>query len=147
MANPLPTLDTVAGVPQAANILAGRQTFTSTTGATTIITIPAGRTWIGHVGASVSAAEVAAGTAQPQATATFTTVGTGVTPTAGTYLVIDARSGANAATGVVGDGITNFGDTVWIVAAPLANTVTIAVASTNVGTSALVDAYAFGMLV
>lgn len=144
--DPAGNLRTAPQRPTATDILAGRQTFTSTTGATTLITVAAGRTWVGYIGASVSCAEVAAGTAAPIATATFTTAGTNVVPAAGTYAVVDARAGANAATGVVGDGCANFGSYVWTVVAPAGNSVTIQVASTNAGTTSLVEAAAYGVM-
>lgn len=141
------TQPVIQGAPAAANVLAGYQGFTSTTGATTIITVPQNRTWVGTIGASCSCAEVAAGTAAPIATATITTAGTGVTPAAGTYFLVDARAGANAATGTVGDGCANFGSTPFVVVAPAGNAVTIQVASTNAGTTSRVDAFASGVLI
>lgn len=130
----------------AADVLAGRQTFSSTTSATTLITVPAGRTWVGVIGATCVAVEVAAGTVAAVATATFTTAGTGVTPAAGTYLVLSSQTGANAATGLVGDNDSTFGSIPFTVIAPAGNSVTVAVASTNAGTTSLVDAFAAGTL-
>lgn len=137
----------VEGAPAAANILAGRQTFSATTAATTLITIPAGRTWIGTIGASVDCAIAAASATAGQAAATFTTAGAGVTPAAGTYFVVEARAGANAATGTVGSQDSNFGSMPFTVVAPGGNSVTIQVASTNAGTDSLVEAFASGRLV
>jgi hypothetical protein len=130
--------------PAAAAILAGRQTFTATTGATTLITVPAGKTWVGTIGASVDCAVAAASSTAGQATATFTTAGTNVTPAAGTYFVVEARAGANAATGAVGSSEANFGSVPFYVVAPAGNSVTIQVASTNAGTNSLVEAFASG---
>lgn len=140
------TVAVSSATPTAANILNGYLNFTNSTAATTIITIPAGRTWIGEIGASCSAGEVAAGTAIPSARAVFTTAGTGVTPAAGTVFVVDARSGANAATGTASSGAQNFGKARLVVVAPAGNSVTVQVTSTNSGTSSEVDAYAIGEL-
>lgn len=133
--------------PLAADILNGYLNFTSTTGATTLLTVPAGRTWIGHIGASVACRLSAASTANGRATATFTTAGTGVTPAAGTVLVIDSMAGTNAATGTVGTQGSNFGRIPFAIVAPAGNSVTIAVAATATGTGPTVDAYASGALV
>lgn len=133
-------------VPTAANLLVGYQTFTSTTSATTLITVPAGKTWVGTIAASCACQEVAAGTAAPQARAVFTTAGTNVTPAAGTYFAVEAKGGANAATGLVGSQDSTFGSLPFIVVAPAGNSVTIAVASTNAGTASVVDASASGVL-
>ena len=141
---PLPT---TAGATTAANILHGYLNFTSTTGATTLITVPAGRTWVGHIGASVACRLTAASAANGRATATFTTAGTGVTPAAGTVLVIDSMAGTNAATGVTGTQDSNFGSIPFTIVAPAGNSVTIAVAATATGTGPTVDAYASGALV
>lgn len=138
---------TVEGAPAAADILAGHQSFTATTAATTLITIPAGRTWAGTIGASVDCAVAAASATAGQAAATFTTAGVGVTPAAGTYFVVEARAGANAATGTGGSQAANFGSTPFTVVAPAGNSVTIQVASTNAGTNSLVEAFASGQLV
>lgn len=137
---------TLVAAPIAVNVLAGRQTFAATTAATTLLTVPAGRTWCGTIGASVSCRNTAAATVAGQAKAEFTTVGTGVTPAAGTYLVVDAQAGGNAATGTVGSQAANFGSTPFTVVAPAGNSVTVAVASTNTGTAALVEAFAAGSL-
>lgn len=129
-----------------ANILAGYQTFTSTTAATTLITVPQGRTWVGTVGASCSAQEAAAGTVAAQARAVITTAGTNVTPAAGTYLAVEAKVGANAAGGTVGAQGNNAAWIPLVVVAPAGNSVTVQVASTNAGTASVVDAFASGML-
>jgi len=141
------TLPVISAAPVAADILNGYLNFSSTTGATTLITVPAGRTWVGHIGASVACRLTAASTANGRATATFTTAGTGVTPAAGTVLVIDSMAGTNAATGTVGSQGGNFGRVPFTVIAPGGNSVTIAVAATATGSGATVDAYASGSLV
>lgn len=133
--------------PDAANVLTGRVATTATTAATTIVTVPAGRTWVGTVGASVSCAVTAATATEGRASAVISTAGTGVTPAAGVYLGVDAVAGANAATGTTGNGAANYGSAPLAVVAPAGNAVTIQVATTNTGTVARVDAFASGMLV
>lgn len=133
--------------PIVGDILMGRLTFTATTAATTLITVPAGRTWVGHVGASVACALTAAVTNAGRASAVISTAGTGVTPAAGDVFGVDALSGANAATGVVGNGSANSGSMPLTVAAPAGNSVTVQVACTCTGTTSRVDAYASGQLV
>lgn len=132
--------------PITADILDGYQTFTSTTSATTLITVTAGRTWVGTIGLNVTCQEVAAGTAACQARGVITTSGTNVTPAAGTYLACEAKNGANAASGLVGDGTANWCSIPFTIVAPVGNTVLIQVASTNVGTASVVDASAVGVM-
>ena len=85
------TFSTQQAAPATASILAGYQSFTSTTAATTLITIPAGKTWIGMIGASVDCAIAAASSTAGQALAVFTTAGANATPAAGTYFAVEAR--------------------------------------------------------
>lgn len=129
--------------PASGNILVGRQSFTSTTGATTLITITAGKTWVGVLNANVDCSEAAAGTVACKANATFTTVGANITPAAGTYFVCEATGGANAATGTVGSQGDNYCSTPFT-AICASGSCTIAVASTNAGTASLVEASAIG---
>lgn len=133
------------GAPAIANILAGRQTFTSTTGATTLITITAGKTWIGTIGASVDCNSAAALATACKANATFTTVGANITPAAGTYFACQATSGANAATGTVGSQGANFCSMPFI-ASCASGSCTIAVTTTQAGTASLVEASASGVM-
>lgn len=141
---PLPVLP---GAPTAANSLTGYQTFTSTTGATTLITVPAGRTWVGTIGAACSVAVAAAAATAGQARAVFTTAGTNVTPAAGTVFAIETRAGANAAAGTVGSESSSSLSMPLTVIAPAGNTVTVQVASTQAGTNSIVDAWASGNLI
>ena len=141
---PLPTS---AGAATAANVLAGFQSFTSTTAATTVVTIPAGRTWVGTVGVSCAVGIAAASATAGQARAVVTTAGTGVTPAAGTILAAEAKVGANSATGTVGGSGSQSASAAFTVIAPAGNSVTIQVASTNAGTASVVDCYATGALV
>ena len=140
------TLPIAVSAPVASEIISGRQAFTATTAATTLVTIPAGRTWSGQIGASVTCS-VAAGTTVPgQASAQISVAGTGSAPTAGIYLGVDTRVGAGLATSVNGAQSANFASAPIIIAAPAGNSVTVQVASINTGTAALVDAFALGKL-
>lgn len=133
-------------IPLAANILDGRQAFTATTGATTLITVPAGRVWVGVIGANCAAQVAAASATAGEATAIFTTTGVGVTPAAGTVFGVHCLVAANVAAGLVGTDGSEASSTPFVIIAPVGNTVTIAVASTNTGTSSVVDAWAIGLL-
>lgn len=136
------------GAPTAANVLAGYQSFTTTTAATTIVTIPAGRTWIGELNANCVASIAAASATAGQATGIITTAGTNVTPAAGTYLGCDGRAGANAATGTVGsDGDDSADASDFVVIAPGDNSVTLQCTSTNAGTFSRVTCSANGRLI
>lgn len=140
------TLPVSSAVVVASDILDGRQAFTATTAATTLITVPAGRTWSGRIGASVSCTNSAAVGVLAHASAKFSTAGGGVTPAAGIYFGVDALAGANVAAGLSGTQGSNFGSAPLVVVAPVGNAVTIQVASTNVGTTSNVDAFASGQL-
>lgn len=140
------TLPIQTGVVAAADILCGRIATTATTAATTLITIPAGRTWTGTIGASVALSIAAGTTAAGQATAQISVAGTGAAPTPGIYLGVDARVGAPLATSTAGAQSSNFASAPITAIAPAGNAITIQVATTNVGTSALVDVFALGKL-
>lgn len=139
-------LRTDAAIPVSTDIVSGRLALAATTAATTLVTIPAGRTWQGTIGASVSVNNAAATTTAGQASAKFSVAGTGVKPAAGIYFAVDTQVGAALATSVLGEQSSNFGSAQMFVTAPAGNSVTIQVASTNSGTSALVDAFAIGIL-
>lgn len=128
-------------------VLAGYQSFTATTAATTLVTIPAGKTWTGTVAVSAACAETAAATVVPNALGVISVAGAGATPAAGNYFGVQATSGANATTGTVGSGGSNFGSLPMIVVAPAGNAVTIQVTVTVAGTAGRVDASAFGTTV
>jgi len=142
--NPVPT---TTSAPVAADIVNGFQTFAATTGATTLLTVAAGRTWVGSIGAACAVGIAAASTTAGQARAVFATAGTGVTPAAGTVLAIEAKAGANAATGVTGSQGSSAGSTPLTVIAPSGNAVTVTVATTQAGTASVVDAWASGRYV
>lgn len=143
--NSLPVTST-ASIPAAANVLAGFQSFSVSTAATTVITVPAGRTWVGTLAITCACLEAAAGTAAPQATGIVTTAGVGVTPAAGTYLRCDALGGSNLAGGTAGTGGNNAVATPFVVVAPGGNSVTVQAASTCVGTGTVVSVTAIGLL-
>ena len=143
-ANPVPTQP---GAPVAANILVGFQTFAATTGATTVITIPAGRTWQGTIAISCTCQTVAATATAGQARAVISVAGTGVTPAAGNVAACEAKNGANAATGTVGTQAANSVTFPLVVIAPGGNSVTVQVTTTIAGTAGVVDVSATGALV
>lgn len=139
--NPLPVIE---GAPTAANVVNGYLTFTATTVATTLLTVAAGQTWVGQVGATCSVGIAAASATAGRARAVFATAGTGVTPTAGTIFAVEAKVGANSATGTVG-GSGNVANSMNVVViAPAGNAVTVTVETTNAGTASVVDAWASG---
>lgn len=140
------TLNVAGGTPAAANVLTGSLSHAVTTGAATIITVPAGRTWVGTVGISCSVSVTAAATTQGLARGVVAVAGAGVTPSAGTVLAVDAKAAANAATGTVGSQGGNALAMPLTVIAPIGNSVTVTLASTITGTVGQVDAYASGAL-
>lgn len=148
--NPVPVttttpLPTVQGAPASSNILNGYASSTATTAATTLISVPAGRTWKGKIGASCAVSTAAASTVAGQALAVFSVAGSGAVP-AGNVFGVEALCGANAAAGTVGSQNSNFGDADLVVAATGAGAVTVQVTTTQAGTSR-VDAFATGRLV
>jgi hypothetical protein len=132
--------------PDAGDILAGSLVHTSTTAAADIVTVAAGKTWRGTIGIVCDVANVAAtGTTAGQALGVITTAGTGVTPTAGTYLTCEARCGANAATGTVGSqGNNSIAAADFVVVAPAGNTVSLQGTTTIAGTAGRVSYSANG---
>lgn len=129
-----------------ANILTGFQVFTSTTAATTVITVPAGRTWVGTVLVSCGVQNAAALASAGEARGTVSVAGGGATPAAGTLFEIECVVGANAAAGTVGDGDNNSGSLPFVIAAPAANAVTVQLASVVTGSGGRVSAAAAGLL-
>lgn len=129
-----------------ANVLDGFQTFGATTAATTIITIPQGRTWVGTITVSCSCLNIAAQAGNAQALGVVTVAGVGVTPPAGSVFAVQALAAANAAGGTVGSQGMNTGATPLTVIAPAGNAVTIQIAATGGGSSMRVDCSAIGVL-
>lgn len=132
--------------PTATDIVAGLLSHTSTTSAATIVTVAAGRTWVGSVTISCDVGVAAASATAGQALGIVSTAGTGVVPAAGTYIACEARAGANAATGTVGSSGSNSITVPFTVVAPVGNVVTIQGASTIAGTNGRVDYSAAGVL-
>jgi hypothetical protein len=139
-------LSVFQAAPATANILVGHQAQTVTTVATTIITIPSNRTWVGTITVTCDVANTGAVTTVGQALGTITTVGANVTPAAGTYVTCEARCGANVATGTVGTQGQN-SITVPMVVNTGAATATLALASTQAGTNSRVAAICSGYLI
>lgn len=129
--DPAGNLRTAPQRPTASDIVAGSIEVASGAGPTTIITISAGRTWVGTVCATITNSKAAAATGNGQSKATVATAGTGVVPAAGTYFEVNAFSGANAATGTAGTQAANFGCIPMTVVAPAGNSVTLT--GTNTG--------------
>ena len=112
--------ETVNG-PRVADILSGQVTHTATTAAATVITIPAGRTWIGQIIVSCAVSNAAALATAGEARGTVSTAGTGVFPAAGTLFEVECLAGANAVAGLTGTQAANSGSAATvIVAAPAA---------------------------
>lgn len=133
--------------PTAANVLDGFQSVTATTGATTLVTVPAGRTWVGKIGASVSCHNAAAALAAGQAKAIFSVVGVGATPPAGNVFAVTAQTAANAATGAVGVDASADLQTDFTLIAPASGGVQIQVTTTISGTGGECDSFAIGQLI
>lgn len=133
--------------PTASDILSGYLQHTSTTSAATVITVPAGRTFVGTVAVSVAASKAAAATGNGLVSALIATAGPNVTPAAGTIFAVSTRIGANAAAGTAGTNGSNFGEMPITVVAPAGNTVTVTLASTLTSiTEGAVDCSIFGVL-
>ena len=137
------------GAPTAANILDGFNTQSATQGATTLITIPAGRTWKGKIGASCFIACAAANTTNGTAACVFSVAGAGATPAAGSIFAVRAQAAPTAAGGTTGTCGSNFGSTDVVVIAPAGNSVTIQTTITvsAAATQGIVDAFATGELI
>lgn len=129
----------------AANILIGFINTTASGGPTTVITIPAGRTWVGSVTVQCVCYNAAAVTSAAVATGVVTTAGTGVVPAAASYLRCDAVVGADAVGGLDGDQSEAFNTAEMYVVAPAGNSVTVAITSTVTGTGR-VNCTASGLL-
>lgn len=141
------SMPVVEGAAQAANILNGELNVTANTGSTTIVTVPAGRTWVGSVSFSSSVGVSAASTVSGFATGTLTTAGVGVTPPAAEIARCTARAGANAATGTVGSQGSNALTIPKVtVIAPAGNSVSIQASASITGSFGEVCIAAVGSL-
>lgn len=132
--------------PGGADILDGLQTFAATTAATTVITVPAGRTWVGTIAISCACSNAGANAVAAVATGVVSTAGAGVIPAAGSYLRCDAQAGANVAAGTVGDSGDNFLSSPFQVVAPVGNAVQVQATATIAGTAGQVSVSAIGAL-
>lgn len=133
--------------PAAANLLTGYLgPYISSQPATTLITVPANRTWIGKVGASCSVRVTAGEAGAGQAKCVFTVAGATATPAAGTLFAVEAAAAGNAATGAVGSqGNVSQSEDVVVIAG--ASAATIQVTTTEAGSAPVVHAWALGQLV
>lgn len=129
------------------NILDGFQTFAATTAATTVITVPAGRTWSGVVSVNCACQNAGANAVTAQATGVVSVAGAGATPAAGNYMRVTALAGANVAAGTVGDSGANSQSIPLVVVAPGGNAVTVQCAATVAGSSGEVNVSAVGALI
>lgn len=144
--DPAGNLRTAPQRPATGDILDASLSHTATTAATTIITVPAGRTWVGYIFISCAVGIAAASTVAGQARGVISTAGTGPFPAAGNYFPVEAKCGANAATGTVGMSGNNSGAVIMTVTAPAGNSVTVQGTTTITGTAGAVDYSAIGNL-
>lgn len=140
--------EVVTGVatPTSSTSLQGYAAYTASQVATTLVTVPAGNTFIGEIGAQCDVGVAAASTTAGQALAVFTTAGANAFPAAGSVFDVEARCGANAATGTVGSQGSASGSRRITVIAPAGNAVTIQVTTTQAGTASRCSVWANGTL-
>lgn len=139
-------LEVGGGGVAAADILDGFQTFAVTTAATTVIAVPAGRTWQGNVAISCAVDNTAAAVPTGAAVAVVSTAGAGVTPAAGSYIRCDALAGGGAAGGTVGEQASATMVVPFVVVAPVGNVVQIQATATIAGSGGQVSVSAIGAL-
>jgi hypothetical protein len=140
-------LSVFQAAPASANILVGHVAHTATTAAATIITIGAGKTWVGTITVTANVYNTAVtGTTAGQAQGLIATTGANTVPAPATVVSCEARVGANTATigGGVGDAVTV---TVPMVVTTGASGATITLASTIAGTGGRVAAMCSGYLI
>lgn len=113
-----------------ANILADQIDSNATIAATTLITIPAGRTWKGMISANIALSKAAAATGNGSGSIDITISGAGATPAAGRIMYVTTKVGANAATGTVGTQSSTSSEQEFCIAAPSGNSVAVQVAMT-----------------
>jgi hypothetical protein len=129
----------LSGAPQGADLLNG---FVSAAG--TLLTIPAGATWVGAITITAITA-VASGGATASGTVSVSTAGSGVLPAAGVQYQADTNAPASASGGVGTADRAVVGPAPLIVVAPAANAVTLVVAVS--GTITKTDVHAVGYLI
>lgn len=104
---------TGSGSVTPANILSGFTTFAASGGPATVLTIPAGRIWVGTITLQCAVSEAAAGAVGGVATLTLAQAGNVGLPALGTIARCDAVSGANAAGGTTGSESTSTVQIPW----------------------------------
>lgn len=118
-------------------ILVGAATATNVGTAQTLLTIPAGRTWVGSL--AISGTNTAA--AGATAIATIATAGSGVIPAAGALLKVHCSTvGTTAGLAAANNNISDV-----VVVAPAANSVTLTLTNST-ATTFTSDATAVGVL-
>lgn len=131
-------------VPSAANVLDG----SATANGGTIITVPAGRTWIGTAGVSIDAANPPV-TANGRRTIGIQTAGTGVSPAAGTtYVGASVNLPDTIAGAVMGESQTADAFSQMVIVAPITNAVTMILVTATAGviTTSQLLGWAVGVL-
>lgn len=147
MLDPAGNLRTAPQRPTAGDVLAANASVTSTTASTALITVSAGRTWVGTVCLSVAGSKAGAATGNGEVLASILTAGTNVVPAAGTYFEVDTAIGANVVAGTVGTNGANANCTQFTAVAPAGNTITVNYAATCTSTTACrVSASANGVM-
>lgn len=131
---------------EAADVLDGFLNAVGAIAATTFLTVPAGRTWVGTVSVNAAVGVAAASAADGQVTATVSVAGAGAAPPAGTVFQVQAKAAANAAGGTVGTQGANSGSTPLTIVAPTGNAVNLQFATGFNGTSMLANVTAVGTL-
>lgn len=131
-------------VPSAANVLDG----SATANGGTIITVPAGRTWIGTAGVSIDAANPPV-TVNGRRTIGIQTAGAGVSPAAGTtYVGASVNLPDTIAGAVMGESQTADAFSQMVVVAPAGNAVTMILVTATAGviTTSQLLGWAVGVL-
>lgn len=140
-------LPVAIGTLAPANILDGFQSVTATTGATTLITVPAGRAWSGTISINVGVTVTAASTVTGNMQCVVSVSGAGAIPTAGSYFQCNAVAGANAATGLTGsEAADSLGPIPFTVVAPAGNAVLVQSTVTLAGTTGVSNVSVIGAL-
>lgn len=132
--------------PSSANVLDGYATSNSTAGPTTLLTVPAGRTWVGTLTLQAAISNAAANAVNGNASVGMSIAGVGSTPPNGNVAGVVALCGANAATGTVGSQDSTSVSVPLTIIAPAGNSVLLQWTSSFAGTSGLIIMMATGAL-
>lgn len=130
----------------AANVLDGFLSLTGGAAATTFLTVPAGRTWVGTVSISTDNMVAPTSTAAGFVLGIVSILGAGATPPAGTIFQVGCRCGPNTATGTVSSQAANTGSIPLQITAPAGNSVALQLAVTLTGSAGEVSCTAAGAL-